>query len=306
MPKPKSDIAKNSKTPFSFIKNRFYFYAFSGILFVAALSSIIFFRFNLGIDFAGGTILDVRFNQTVSTTSINQVIQASGINYFTVQPSQGDYFIQTKTLDDATRKTLETALNKVGSYKEMSYDSVGPSVSADLRQKAILCSILVSLAIILYIAYAFRSIPKGYSSFVFGLAAVIALLHDATITAGVFSFLGHFDKNIVVDAYFITALLTTGGYSVHDTIVVADRLRENLIKKDGSIGNLADLSLWQVLTRSISTSMTTLFVSLSLFLLGGQSVKNFALALVVGVTIGTYSSIFVAVPLIVDWYSRKK
>ena len=304
MPKPKTEITV--KKPFSFIKNRFYFYAFSAILFLAALLSILIFRFNLGIDFAGGTELELNFNKPVQEMSIDKAIQSAGITDYTVQPSQGNFFIQTKTLDDATRTKLETALDKVGSYKELSYQSIGPSVSADLRQKAILCSILVSIAIILYIAYAFRSIPKGYSSFVFGLAAVIALVHDATITAGMFSLLGHFDKSIVVDSYFITALLTTGGYSVHDTIVVADRLRENLLKKEGSIGSLADLSLWQVLTRSISTSMTTLFVSLSLFLLGGESIKNFALALVIGVTIGTYSSIFVAVPLIVDWYSRKK
>jgi len=294
------------KMPFSFIKNRFYFYGFSALLFVAAILSIIIFRFNYGIDFAGGAILDVRFGKTVTQTQIADSLNAAGFSYFTIQPSQGDYFIRTKNLDEAEHKKIDAALNKVGNFKELSFQTVGPSVSADLRQKTLYAVILVSVGIILYIAFAFRSVSKGYSSFVFGLAAVIALLHDAVITAGVFSFLGHFYPNVVVDAYFITALLTTGGYSVHDTIVVADRLRENLIKTDGSISQLADLSLWQVLTRSISTSMTTLFVSLSLFLLGGESIRNFALALVVGVAFGTYSSIFVAVPLIVDWYRRKK
>jgi preprotein translocase subunit SecF len=294
------------KMPFSFIKNRFYFYAFSGLLFVAAILSIIFFKFNLGIDFAGGAIMDVRFDKQVTQTQITNTLNGAGFSYFTIQPTQGDYFIRTKNLDETEHAKIKDALNKISSFKELSFQTVGPSVSADLRQKTIYAVILVSLGIIFYIAFAFRSVPKGYSSFVFGLMAVIALLHDATITAGVFSFLGHFYPNVVVDAYFITALLTTGGYSVHDTIVVADRLRENLIKQEGSIGQLADLSLWQVLTRSISTSMTTLFVSLSLFLLGGESIKNFALALVVGVAIGTYSSIFVAVPLIVDWYRKRK
>ncbi|MDD3773867.1 MAG: protein translocase subunit SecF [Patescibacteria group bacterium] len=294
------------KKPFSFIKNRIYFYIFSAILFIAAILSIIFYGFNLGIDFAGGSVLSVRYEKNVSKNSIEQSINNAGFSYYTVQPSQGDYFVRTKALDSEQRKDLEDALKKVGQYQELSFETVGPSVSADLRQKALWGVLLVSLGIILYIAYAFRSIPKGYSSFVFGLAAVIALLHDAVITAGVFSFLGHFYANIVVDAYFITALLTTGGYSVHDTIVVADRLRENLLKSEGSLANLADLSLWQVLTRSVSTSVTTLFVSLSLYLLGGESIRNFALALVVGVAMGTFSSIFVAVPIIVDWYKHKK
>jgi len=292
------------KKPFSFIDNRIYFYIFSVLLFILAVLSIIFFRFNLGIDFAGGSVLKIRFQNSVDKTKVEQQVKDAGFSYVQVQPSASEYFIRTKVLSESDHKKILSSLEKLGKYQELSFESVGPSVSADLRKKAIWGIALVSLGIILYVAFAFRTIPKDYSSLIFGLSAVIALLHDATITAGSFSFLGHFYKNIVVDAYFITALLTTSGYSVHDTIVVADRLRENLIKREGNIKYLADLSLWQTLARSISTSLTTLFVSLTLFLLGGESIKNFALALVIGITIGTYSSIFVAVPLIVDWHKR--
>lgn len=294
------------KKHFSFVQNRIYFYLISIILFLTALASIFFFKFNLGIDFVGGSVTSVRFEKEINKNDLDQSIKEAGFSYFSIQPSGGDYFVRTQVLDVAGRKKLQLALNKIGPNKELSFQTVGPSVSKDLRQKTVWGAILAIVGIIFYIAYAFRTVPRGYSGFIFGLAAVIALLHDATITAGVFSFLGHFYKNVVVDAYFITALLTTGGYSVHDTIVVADRLRENLIRRNDDIATAADLSLWQVLVRSISTSMTTLFVCLTLFLLGGESIRNFALALMVGVAVGTYSSIFVALPLIVDWYKRKR
>jgi len=293
------------KNHFNFINNRIYFYIFSLVLFAAAVFSIFHYGFNLGIDFAGGSIEKVKFSKQVDKNQIESTIKNAGFDYSIIQPSGDEYFIRTKVLDETTHTKLKKSLQKIGDYKELSFETVGPSVSNDLKRKTIWGVGLVSLAIILYIAYAFRTVPKGYSGFVFGITAVIALLHDATILAGIFAFLGHFFKNIVIDSYFITALLTTGGYSVHDTIVVVDRLRENLISREGGIAALANLSLWQVLTRSISTSLTTLFVSLSLFLLGGESIRNFALALVVGVTVGTYSSIFVAVPLVVDWYNKK-
>jgi len=293
------------KRPFSFIKNRLYFYIFSIVIFLLAILSMIFFGFNLGIDFAGGTVLKIRFNEKIEKAKIEKEIRNLGFEYVEIQPSEDEFFIRIRPISEEEHSKIKKALEKIGEYKELSFESVGPSVSQDLKKKAFLGMIIASLGIVFYIALSFRTIPKGYSSLLFGLSAVIALLHDASIVAGTFSFLGYFYKNIYLDAYFITALLTICGYSVHDTIVVADRLRENLIKHRGSLGYLVDLSIWQTLGRSISTSLTTLFVSLALFLLGGESIKNFALALVLGISIGTYSSIFVALPLVYDFHKRR-
>ncbi len=288
------------------MRYRRFFYGFSGLLVLLSLLSIAFWRFNWGIDFAGGSVLKIRFRQIPAKEKVAQALKDAGFSYFQLQPSEEAYFIRTKTLSEKEYKKLKEALGRVGSFEVLSYQKVGPSVSQDLRRKAIWGVVLSSLAIILYVAYAFRTVPREYSSWLFGIVAVIALLHDALIVAGSFSVLGHFFRSIVVDAYFITAILTTIGYSVNDTIVVFDRLRENLIKLEGELSQIADLSIWQTLSRSVGTSFTTMLVLLALCLLGGESIRNFALALLIGIGIGTYSSIFLATPLLVDILSWRR
>ncbi|MCD6195046.1 protein translocase subunit SecF [bacterium] len=294
------------KLPFSFIKFRKVFYLFSLLLVLVSILLVVFWRFNLGIDFAGGSVLKIRFEKEVTKDRVAAQLKQAGFDYFQIQPSEKEYFIRTQNLEENDYCKLKEALRKVADFKELSYESVGPSVSKDLQRKALLGVVLASIAIILYVAYAFRSVPEGYSSWFFGIVAVIALIHDALIVLGSFSFLGHFSPKIVIDSYFITALLTTIGYSVNDTIVVFDRVRENLIKEEGALADLADLSIWQTLARSVGTAFTTILVLLSLYLLGGESIKNFSLALAIGVGIGTYSSIFLATPLLVDLLQRKK
>ncbi|MBI4099658.1 protein translocase subunit SecF [Candidatus Microgenomates bacterium] len=184
-------------------------------------------------------------------------------------------------------------------------ETVGPVIGKETTANAIYSVGLASLAIILYIAYAFRGIPKPYSSWKFGVAAVVALLHDVLVVVGVFSLLGHF-AGVQVDALFVTALLTVIGFSVHDTIVVFDRIRENLRKLSGPFSQIVNQSLLETLARSLSTSLTVLLTLLALLLFGGETIRYFVLALFIGVFSGTYSSIFNAAPLLVIWEEKKK
>lgn len=181
--------------------------------------------------------------------------------------------------------------------------TVGPIIGAETTTNAIYSVALASVAVVLYIAYAFRSIPKPYSSWKFGVAAVVALLHDVLVVVGIFSLLGHF-FGVQVDALFVTALLTVIGFSVHDTIVVFDRIRENLRKTTGSFTDIVNQSLLETLGRSLSTSLTVLLTLLALLLFGGETIRNFVLALFIGIFSGTYSSIFNAAPLLVLWEEK--
>jgi preprotein translocase subunit SecF len=198
-------------------------------------------------------------------------------------------------------KIKETLKTKIGDVTEKRFETVGPIVSKDLTQKAIWAVILASIGIILYIAFAFRTVPKPANSFRFGLCAVFALIHDLAFVTGAFAILGHF-IGYEIDSLFITALLTVMGFSVHDTIVVFDRIRENLrLSPDLSFEEVTNKSVVQTLDRSINTSLTVLLTLSSLFFFGGESIKHFILALLIGILIGTYSSIFNASPLLVSW-----
>lgn len=183
-------------------------------------------------------------------------------------------------------------------------ETVGPVIGAETTRNALISVGFASLAIILYIAYAFREIPKPYSPWKFGIAAVVALLHDVLVVMGIFSILGHF-YNVEIDSLFVTALLTVIGFSVHDTIVVFDRIRENLRKSSGSFSQIVNQSLLETLGRSVSTSITVLLTLLALILFGGETIRWFVVALFIGIFSGTYSSIFNAAPLLVLWEERK-
>ena len=193
--------------------------------------------------------------------------------------------------------------------EERRFNSVGPTIGAELRDKALWAIFFVLLAIVLYIAFAFRQVSRQVSSWVYGLVAIVALLHDVFIPTGIYVALGHYFLDVQIDVLFITAILTVLGFSVHDTIVVFDRTRENLKLRtwkefDETVGH----SVEQTFVRSINTSLTVLLVILALYFVGGETTKNFALVLAIGVTIGTYSSIFIASPLLVtiEAWQRKR
>jgi len=284
------------------IGRRRIWYIISLVLIIPGILSLIFWGLPTGIDFKGGTLVDVSYNSATTKTSVSQTLNDANIKNASVQESSNtNYVIRAGVLDQEGQQKLKDTLKKVGDYKENRFETVGPTVSSDLKRKAIIAIVLASLAIIIYIAIAFRKVPKPASSWRFGICAVTALIHDLAFVVGGFAILGHF-FGYEVDSLFITALLTIMGFSVHDTIVVFDRIRENL-RKSPSVSfekNVND-SILQTLNRSLNTSFTVLIVLLALYLLGGETLKHFMLALLLGIAIGTYSSIFNASPLLVSW-----
>jgi preprotein translocase subunit SecF len=291
---------------FNVVKNRNYFFGFSLLLTILSIISIFTWKLNLSIDFRGGSNIEISLpNAEENLNKIREIGGESGLKIDSVRTSDNNkVIIRTDDLSTNEHSLFIENLKSEFSDKvaEENYQTVGPVVSRDLTNKTIWSVVIASIAIILYIAYAFRRIPKPASSWRFGLAAVAALIHDLIITTGFVSIVGHFYSWMQVDALFITALLTIMGFSVHDTIVVFDRLRENLIRKpESDIETLANDSIIQTLSRSINTSLTTILVLTALFLIGGESIRHFVLILIAGITFGTYSSIFIASIILVVW-----
>ncbi|OGY25851.1 MAG: protein-export membrane protein SecF [Candidatus Woykebacteria bacterium RBG_16_43_9] len=283
-------------------KKKWYF-AFSALILVPGIIALFLWRLNLGVDFTGGTLVELSFPNKINKSSLEWAIEKNNIDVASIAPTDvGTYLIRTKPLDDAQRKTiLETAKKEFGGVRQVSHETIGPIIGAELLRKALISLVVASVAIVFYIAWAFRSVPKPASSWRFGISAIAALLHDVFVVVGAFSIIGHF-LAVEVDTLFVTALLTVIGFSVHDTIVVFDRVRENLRNNVGE--NFADTvnhSIMQTFARSLNTSMTVVFVLLAVLLFGGASLRWFTVALLIGVISGTYSSIFNAAALLVAW-----
>lgn len=297
---------------FNIIGTRRNWYLLSILLILPGLISLFVWGLNIGIDFRGGILQQVRFSQQrPAIEAIRQELQSANIPGITVQISgEKNLIIRFANQDnvvprEAGNRVLETLKKTSSGIQEESFESIGGSVASSATKKAIWAVGLTSLAIILFMAWSFGSVPKPASSWRFGFTAIAALAHDILFVTGAFSIIGHFLSAVEVDALFITALLTILGFSVNDTIVVFDRIRENLRRSPGkSFAEIANNSLNQTLARSLNTSATVLIVLVSLLLLGGSSIRNFILALTLGVAIGTYSSIFNASPLLVSWQNR--
>ncbi|EKD56641.1 MAG: hypothetical protein ACD_58C00131G0016 [uncultured bacterium] len=288
-------------------KNKIWF-AISLAIIIVGIVSWSIWGLRLGIDFKGGTLLELSFKNQVESNKVAQEldnIDFTKNNYTLQKTGDRSFLIRTIPLDKDQVNLLESTLStKVGENQPLRLETVGPTISNNLKNKAIWALTLASLAIILYIAYAFRSVPKPANSWRFGVCAVIALLHDLLVSVGIYSLLGHV-YGFEVNALFITALLTVMGFSVHDTIVVFDRIRENLKRYPSKdFITVANESVLQTLARSLNTSLTLIIVLLTMLLLGGSTITSFIAALLVGVTIGTYSSIFTATPLLVVWQNR--
>lgn len=283
-----------------------FWFLVSGLLLVAGIVSLVSFKLKPGIDFTGGALTQIQFNKAAPQASeIQTVLSASGFTGAQIQPAgNNEVIIRTGPQEQAEHAKLMKALSdKFGPVIEQQFTSIGPVIGKELRSQAFVQLILVSLGIIFYIAYAFRKVSKPVSSWRFGIAAVVALLHDLLIVLGAFSILGHF-KGIEVDSLFVTAMMTVLGFSVHDTIVVFDRIRENLrVRAGSSLSEIINNSINQTLVRSLNTSLTVIFVLLSLFLFGGESIHYFVLALLIGIVAGTYSSIFIASPILIVWHN---
>lgn len=283
-------------------------FTFSGLMAVFSIAAIFLFGLRLGIDYKGGTVAEISADNPNRIEIIEKVLRQQNFSNFQIKESGGaGVILRLPTLNSEEYKGLTESFDKnLTNFREISYDTVGPTIGQDLTRRSIIAVILASLGIILYIAYAFRRLPRPLSSWRFGLAAVIALIHDLLITTGLVALLGKFFLWMEVDVLFITALLTIMGFSVHDTIVVYDRLRENFIRNPHqNIAETAEESVNQTLVRSINTSLTVVLVLLALLILGSGSIRHFILTLTIGIIVGTYSSIFVASPLVVTWHQKK-
>lgn len=285
------------------VKYRRWWYAFSALLLVPGLISLALYGVKLGIDFTGGSLLEVQTDKRVPSAQVREAL-GNDFGEPIVQTSDDNtYLIRLKTLDpDQKNQVVDKLKQGTGSQiTERRFETVGPSISRDITQKAFISVVLGALLIVLYIAYAFRKVPKPASSWRFGLTTMVALAHDVIFTLGIFSLLGEF-AGVELDATFVAAILTVLGFSVHDTIVVFDRIRENLLRGQGkTFEDTVNFSIAQTLVRSVNTSLTVLLVVAAMYLFGGTSIQDFVLALLVGIAIGTYSSIFNAAPVLVTW-----
>jgi preprotein translocase subunit SecF len=281
-------------------------YAISGLLLVPCVISLIVFGLKFGIDFTGGSSWEIQFDQAVNTEDIKQVLDDNGRSESTVQQigeeSEHRYLIRMEELNEGSQEkaTLEQQLSTLGTLNPEgeSLSTVGASVGESIRNRSALAVVAASVGILFYIAFAFRNTQNPL---LYAVAAIVAMLHDALFVLGVFSILGWI-ADVEVDALFITALLTVIGFSVHDTIVVFDRIRENLaLHTSPKFEEIVNYSIAQTLVRSLNTSITVVITLSALYLFGGSSTREFVLALLIGVVIGTYSSIFNASQILVSW-----
>lgn len=292
------------------IQQRKYAYTFSLMMTVLSVIAIGVWGLRFGIDFKGGTLLEVQFmvDPAPEVKQLTEALGPIGLQSLTVQPTENNavllrYLSSDENANDQVLEKLQGLDNEV---KQLRTNFIGGSVSGQIKKNAIMGILLAVIGIALYIAWAFRKVSAPVTSWEYGLGAIIALGHDILVTVGVFAVLGKF-SGIEIGVPFIAALLTILGYSVNDTIVVYDRIRENLLREHGKTNfeEIVNRSLNQTLGRSVNTSMTVIITLLAITLFGGESIRYFSLAILVGVTFGTYSSIYVASALLVTRYKMK-
>lgn len=292
------------------IQRRKYAYAFSLVVMALSVTALAVWGLRLGIDFKGGTLMEVQFmaEPEPEVRQILDTLEPIGLRSLTVQPTENRAVLLRYLSSDenANDQVLEKLQGLDADVKQLRTNYIGGSVSSQIKKNAISGIVLAVIGIALYIAWAFRRVSAPVTSWEYGLGAIIALGHDILVTIGVFAVLGKF-YGIEVGVPFIAALLTILGYSVNDTIVVYDRIRENLLREHGrtDFEETVNRSLNQTLGRSVNTSMTVIITLLAITIFGGESIRYFSLAILIGVTFGTYSSVYVASALLVTRYKMK-
>ncbi|MBT3835290.1 protein translocase subunit SecF [Candidatus Peribacteria bacterium] len=286
----------------------------SSVLVLIGVSLIMYPGLKLGIDFTGGTLIELSFDEDTEKANFeNELSEFASENEvdlgqpYILKTSEGGYIVRIKEITNEIHVALSEHLtNKIGTFTEQRFTTIGPTVGNTLKTRSVWAILTAAVVMVLYIAYAFRNIPKKLSPWKFGVIAVIALIHDLIITIGIFVLIGSF-TSFEVNTLFVTALLIILGYSVNDTIVIFDRVRENVFNQDrkDTFKEVAERGLQQSIARSINTSLSTLIPLFALYFLGGESIKWFVLTLIVGLIIGTYSSLFLATPLLVFWRKKK-
>ena len=293
------------------IKHKAVFLSISGALVLAAVVCLASFGFRPAIDFTGGTLWQVQFSSNAVNDAALSAFLTNDLHFNSpvVYRGMGDsFFIKAQPLSEQEHHTDLMALQqKFGTVQELEFQSIGPSVGQQLASKAIWAGILVLVGISLYIAFAFRKVSHPIASWKYGVVTLITLFHDVLIPSGVLALLGHL-SNVEMDTNFVVALLVIMGFSVHDTIVVFDRIRENILTKKGGkeFDETVNDSILQTIARSINTSFTLVLVLVAMIIFGAPNLRLFVLIMLIGTVIGTYSSIFVASPLLTIWYKFGK
>jgi preprotein translocase subunit SecF len=286
---------------FSIVAKKYLFMSLSLLVIGAGLVSAAIQGFNLGIDFTGGTLMDLKFKKPVTVVQVRDVLTRHDLENSVIQlagtektDSAPNVLIRTKVLNETERKAvLDDFSAKIGQFDIMRIEKVGATIGSELARDSIIALLLSWLAMILYVSYRFE--------FRFGVAGILALVHDVLVVLGIFSIF-----KLEIDSSFVAALLTIIGYSINDTIVIFDRIRENMktMKKGETLPELVDRSIWQTMSRTIFTSLTVLFATAALYFLGGETTKTFSLALLIGFVAGTYSTVFIASPVWLAWKER--
>lgn len=289
------------------IGTRKIWFAFSGMLIGVSIIAMALWQFKLGIDFTGGTLLQYQFGGArPSTSEVARVVsEAAGESPSSVQETpEGLVLVRLPPIDDASRAKISSAMAEKLRGEEASFEAIGPTVGKELRNKAITSLIIIFIGIVIYIAIAFKRVSRPVRSWVYGIITLLTAFHDVILPMGLFAILGHY-LNVDIGSAFVAAILTILGYSINDTIVVLDRVRENLVRTDGTFEQIVERSVHQSLARSLNTTITTLLALVAIYLFGGETLRYLSLALIVGIATGAYSSIFIAAPLLVVWERRK-
>lgn len=280
------------------MKYKVWFFVVSTLIIIPGLIFVALGGLKFGIDFTGGALLEYKFAQKINKSDLEKFGTV-------VDSGENTYILRTGAVTHDQLQEMKAKISgEFGNFEIRREENVGPVIGKELERKAGIALVLSWVMIILYITFAFRKVPKPASSFRFGVAAIVALIHDVLLLVGVFAIFGYF-LHVEIDTLFVTALLTVIGFSVHDTIVVFDRIRENLPKHlSKKFETVVDVSISQTLGRSLNTSLTVIFVLTALLLFGGETIRWFVVALLVGIVSGTYSSIFNAAAIL-SWWEEK-
>lgn len=289
------------------VNHRKIFFGLSILLIIGSILAVWFYGFNFGIDFKGGSVLEVSYqNERPALETVKADLDSLNLGSYILTPSGSSrYILKTRELDNSEKNLIVSVLSKDPNNPaiEERFNTIGPVVGNELKNKALIAISIVIVCIVLFVTFAFRKVSRPVASWKYGMATIIALAHDVFIPTGVFIVWSHFHGG-EVDLLFVSALLAILGYSVHDTIVVFDRVREHLRvnQTTGTKESFAETvgkSVTETFGRSINTSLTIFFALAALYFIGGQSTKDFSFVLLIGIIAGTYSSIFIASPLLV-------
>ncbi len=291
----------------NFLKYKKIYYLFSTTLVVASIVCLFIFGLRFGIDFSGGSILEVDFDKRPENPAIQEKLKDLNLGEIVLQPAgENEVILRLKDINEETHQQIISRLGEISKVQEKRFESIGPTIGKELRQKTLMLVIVSLLALLIYISVAFRKVNFPVSSWQYGVISILTLSFDVLITVGSLAFLGKF-YNVQFSIPIITALLTILGYTINDKVIIFDRVRENLLRdRRDNFEELVNRSLNETLGRSLSTGTCALLVLFFIFLFGGETLKYFALTLIVGILVGTYSSLLLAAPILADWLKLRE